>query len=224
MRFIWWNMQRLGRGTDTNRAFGMAAVLGLDTPEVSLLCELTTQCVDPLPLNYTYRAVTNGQLCYSVVAGTAAPNPPGIFTPGPATACYQQARFKGGDNFTRLTNRAPGLTVIAGVPVYFFHAPASKSRAKKAVSYLACFLNETHGNNPWILVGDLNIEPGDLEKAPVGINLADLIKEPDAPTFAVGLAGAKKYDYALSNIADLEVTVLNGSGYSDHEPILVTTG
>ncbi|GLV54046.1 hypothetical protein KDH_08950 [Dictyobacter sp. S3.2.2.5] len=144
------------------------------------------------------------------------------------TDTYKQAGFKGGNDFTNLADRALGFVGnVGGVDVFVLHAPSGGQKngpAAKAVSFLACSLNEEYGANPWLVVGDLNVEPFDLIQARVGINLVGLIKAPSDPTY-IGRKKDKKYDYVLSNVTsgvfvDRIRSSPRGHG-SDHYPIIV---
>lgn len=221
MRIMWWNTYRLGLNTEQARRVGIenSRKQWGTLPEVVIFCELTPTGTNPLPLSFNFRRPTGKQLCYGVANGDGTLPAPEAkrFEPGPATDCYKDAGYKGGNTFSNLINRAPGKIDVGGVPVYFLHAPAYASKAVKPLNYLACDLSARHGTDPWVLVGDFNIEPDQLRRRLSPANLADLIKEPDRATHRRG----RKLDYALSNMDTLVVTVGARHGLSDHNPILV---
>jgi hypothetical protein len=192
------------------------AIAGQCDYDIMLMCELTTPCTNPPALQYVYRKKNAHQLCYGIESGPLQINTQ-TYTPH-STPCYTQAKFKGGNDFTKLAQRAPGWFTFENITIYFFHAPANH-KAVKTIAYLACDLNHRHGADPWILVGDFNVEPDVLGKSNTGIVLGDLIRDPDRATHN----SDKKLDYALSNIRDLKVTTLDGNGFSDHHPILIET-
>lgn len=226
-KIVWWNTQRFGAGTDIARRNGLEAMSGQwNLPDLLLFCELTALSKFPQALNLTYRRQTNRQLCYGVVK-TADPQPNPVkflpvVTPAYRGAMYNQQAFRGGGDFRRLVNRAPGWMNFDGIAIYFFHAPAHRDAAARAVTFLVSSLVQTHGNNPWILVGDLNVEPETLREVE-NFNLGQFIREPNGPTYWTRGGRGKILDYALSNFP-LSVRVGQGGErlFSDHAPILLT--
>lgn len=221
MRIVWWNVQRLGATTDDARRLDLDASLGTFYPyDVVILCELTTRCEWPPSLHWNYRRRNTYQLCYGVVEGTGqVEGEPGQYDPA-LTPCYMSANYIGGNNFRLLVSRTPGLMRMVGspVPVYFFHAP-SGGGGGRALAYLACDLNARHGANPWLLIGDFNIDPVALAAQPTGVPLGPFITAPAVATHQSG----SKLDYVLSNnIPGLTLQVGNGNFASDHQPILVS--
>jgi hypothetical protein len=97
---------------------------------------------------------------------------------------------------------------------------------RSAISFAVCSLEAHHGSDPWILIGDLNIEPQMLydKSLDVDIDLEDLISAPDRPTYIGGIGGTpSKFDYAINNIG-ATVTVIRTSARfhgSDQLPILI---
>ncbi|MFC7545832.1 hypothetical protein [Plantactinospora sp. GCM10030261] len=219
MNIMWWNLQRLGATTQQVRTRPIELVHGTIPAHLYVFCELTPECVAPSPQQYVYRRRNGRQLCYGVI-GRNLQNPPCVrYTPAP-TACYSNAGFKGGNDFTNLADRAPGHTVLTdGTPLYYLHAPASTNTAIRAMTFMACDLIARHGAAPWLMVGDFNVEPDRLRaRAPQPIGR--LIKKTGLPTH-LG-RHPRELDYVLSNIRDVEITHWSGLGVSDHKPILVT--
>ncbi|HUC00492.1 MAG TPA: endonuclease/exonuclease/phosphatase family protein [Solirubrobacterales bacterium] len=225
MRIMWWNVKRLGLTTDTARKEGIQNFKKQwsQLPEVVILCELTPAGDYPKPLSYAVSKKTGRQLCYGVVSGDGlSPDPASeIFVPSGPTASYLQQKYKFGGSFRNLVKRTPGVLSVNQVPVYFFHAPARASKAVRPVGYLASYLDELHGTDPWVLLGDFNIEPDQLRTSRIGGAIAHLIKDPDRPTWH-SPTRSKKLDYAISNIPNLVVSVGLDRGFSDHNPILIS--
>ena len=115
-----------------------------------------------------------------------------------------------------------------------------RTRRKQAVAFLACHLNYTYKNKAWLVIGDLNVEPEDLVKVPVGIDLSGLILNTGEKTHIgklrrirkarggeVGLLQGRdtELDYALCNfknnarIARIRCSPRHHG--SDHYPIVV---
>lgn len=213
---MFWNTQRLSRGSQKARSLGIAGVVNRQNADLAIFCELTQQAKLPRPVNYTYRRRNARQLCYGFKKrgrGRVVTKP---YTPV-AADWYKQAGYKGGNDFTHLTSRAPGVTMVGETTVYFFHAPASNN-AVKCTAFLTCALNEQHRDKPWVLIGDLNVEPDKLRRDLQAAGLDGLVIEPDRATHRSG----KKFDYVVSNVPGLAVTVVDGGGFSDHDPITIT--
>jgi len=223
MQIMFWNVQRLGAATDDARIETIRSIYGrVAGMDYVFLCELTPGCDFPVPQNLTYRRKNSSQLCYGAInCETGQSIELEQITPYP-TDDFKQAQFKGGLRFSNFTNRAVGKIILDGVAVHVYHAPAS-GNAKKAVSYLACYLNEHYGRNPWILIGDLNITPEELSTIGVGIELDDLIIPPDAATH-ISRTRDTMLDYALGNFSARVQRVRCSSRYfvSDHYPIIIT--
>ncbi len=217
---LFWNLRHLAEGSDADRAFAIATVVKATGAELSLFCEVMHNCGRPKAQNINYREKNAHQLCYGALDADGVTDVPlEAFDPA-VTQDYKDAGFKGGSKFSNIVNRGVGMVKKKdGVHVYMIHAPADGD-AKKAVSFVACALNETYQDKPWLLIGDLNVEPKELAACKVGIELVDLIKDPGEPTHENG----KTLDYALSNIGSVRVKALRKSSRlhgSDHGPILV---
>jgi hypothetical protein len=215
-KILWWNVQRLGAATAEARKNGLSAMIGKVQSDMVLLCELVQTSTDPPALNLTYRKIATRQLCYGAIGADSKTPAVSKFKPT-WTVEYAAAGFKGGKDFGKLCSRAPGYVQLPdGVHLYFIHAPASSGGGARAVAFIACHLHAHHGDDPWLLVGDMNVEPTVLAAKHTGINLGDLIKPPNRATH-----GAKRLDYALSNMVNVTVVVEDGAMMSDHEPIVV---
>lgn len=217
MKILFWNTQRLGGKSDKDRISVLHGLVDGEKADVNLYCELTQQCDAPSPINLNYRTKNKYQLCYG--ARNAKGDMPITIANIEITDDYALAKYKGGKAFKKITSRCVGSVGTQGdVEVFFFHAPASHN-AIKAVSFAACSLNKRFGDEPWMLIGDLNVEPDELAKAKVGIDLSGLIKRSGRATHSKG----KELDYALTNITALTVkrvdVVLETAG-SDHYPIV----
>ena len=225
-RIAFWNVERLGAGTDEARAKGLELLTSYWQPNLLLTCELTTQCKIPLAQNLTYRKENTYQLCYG--AQTAAGDVVLTHvTPG-VTDDYKVCAFKGGNDFTQLADRALGYYKLtlggADVHVYVIHAPSGSG--VKAMAYIAAGVREHHaitGGN-WIVVGDFNVPPDELKKVAVP-KIADLIRNSGVAThYSRQHKTSSELDYALTNIADLKVRSMRHNRWqdlSDHSPILV---
>jgi hypothetical protein len=227
MKLLFWNVRHLGAGTDEDRKAALKTVFEGVDPDCALFCELTTTSTYPQYQNLTYRKENPHQLCYGALVpkgdGTLQDFIfPGIF-PAYATDAYKAAGFKGGNDFTQLSDRAiasMGQIGPAKVNAYVFHAPGGAGQ--KAVAFAACSLNDHHKAKPWILLGDLNVEPSKLLASGVGINLGDLVRPTAEPTY-LGKKRDKFYDYALSNFPVKVARLRKDPRFhgSDHYPIVI---
>lgn len=218
MKLAFWNMQRLGEN-DTKRTEAIATLVKHYAPNFIFLCELTGTHADG-------QANTTNPYTLRYLCLNSAGHPMNLTFASPdATEAWTQARFKGGTNFDNLAPR--GLAYIAindqdtgeRLFLYMIHGPASNN-AIKVASFVACYLDDLHGDNPWIVLGDHNVEPSKLAQAPVGIDMGGLIVAPDEPTHKRG----KVLDYAMTNIEDVAIVVMRRSqriSGSDHNPIIV---
>ncbi|XEC97421.1 hypothetical protein AB6A23_13190 [Paenibacillus tarimensis] len=210
---LFWNVQRLGAGTPVEFSTGVVRVANAQQADFEAYCELTQACVVMTPHNINYRKSNKAQICYGArqYANVALPLPQPIIAPIPTqlpvtriapdpapTAWYTAANYTGGNNFRLLCNRAPAdLGVIDGMQVYVLHAPANANKAERCVAYLACHLQNIHGANPWLLIGDLNVEPAQLAASPVTIpnGLGHYIVRTGQRTHQRN----RELDYALTN-------------------------
>lgn len=230
-KIFFWNVLRLGKGSDKDRAKAIKTVMKGVNANLYLFCELTRHCDFPAAQNLTYRKESDKQLCYGCL--DAASQPVGLDEVTPLTTdAYKQAGYKGGNNFMDMTDRAVGHAgKVAGVDIYVIHAKAKSSEAVKIMSFLACYLDDLHKAAPWLVIGDFNVIPEKLRNSRVGINVSDLMRytRVSEPTFigkpsALGRSvGRKRLDYALTNIADARVNRIRCSPRlhnSDHLPIV----
>ena len=240
MKIGFWNVERLSDGTDKDRKAAIKKVFRGISPDYALFCELTTQCKFPKPWPLTYRKQSSSLLCYGCLDKDLDDIVLEAYLPD-VTDDYRNANRKGGTDFRSLADRAVGhLGNVAGVEVFVIHAPAGSSSAQKAVAFLACHLNYTYKNKAWLVIGDLNVEPEDLVKVPVGIDLSGLILNTGEKTHIgklrrirkarrgeVGLLQGRdtELDYALCNfknnarIARIRCSPRHHG--SDHYPIVV---
>ena len=218
MRIAFWNMQRLGADSP-KREEAIRYLLMTVQPDYLLLCELTS--THPNGQSHNSNPYTLRYACFNAAGG----NVPLQFVQPTSTDDYKQAQFKGGNDFSKLSPRGLAHIVIVDndtniqLPIYAYHAPSSHN-AIKAVSFVGCALNEEHDDDPWIVIGDFNVEPQKLATAPVGIRMDDLILAPDTATHR----GGKTLDYALTNIEDSSIYTVRRSMRltgSDHNPVVV---
>lgn len=232
MRIVFWNIQRLGESTPEvrSKAFEYLWRNRLFNPPADyiFLCELLQGATFPTPQNLTYRKENPYQLCYGCLDVNFADVVLNTYTPA-STVAYQNVGFKDGNNFANLVDRALGFTLIKYgaqfLHTFVFHAPACKDSATKALFFLVCDLHEKlKGDIPWMVIGDLNVEPGDLVKLGLPFHLSDYIVAPAHPT-KIGKTRDKVYDYVLCNFkANVRVQTIVCSPRhlgSDHYPILV---
>ncbi|MGJ4748000.1 hypothetical protein ACQV5M_16700 [Leptospira sp. SA-E8] len=229
-RLLFWNVQRLGAGTDNVVRNGLIEIARRYRSDFNIFCELTPQCPYPKAINYAHVRNKDDQLCFGFMgsdlsdqAGLAEEYVPVI------TDEFRDAHFKGGANFRAFSSRGVvRLKNFGGLDVLAFHAPGGNGL--KAVSYVIASLNETYGRKPWLLVGDLNVEPKVLKESKISLQIADWIKPPDDITYrnkgSNGFWTGKEYDYAVANIAaPVTVTVTPDTRamekLSDHLPIIV---
>ena len=230
MKLLWWNTLRLSAESDDKKVNAIEATQG--EADFSFFGEVMESGGGDA---MNYRKSTGHQLGYTAYAGN---NVQQLQVYEPADQDMGASGFKGGSKFSGISDRKCAYKLCKGnagdIHVYIFHAPASSSGGAKAVAFLAVALNALHGGQPWVLIGDLNVEPEDLKKQcrALPIKIEDLIVEPPEATF-VGKVGStsapKKYDYALSNINRnaLNLRVLKRSprlGQSDHLPIVLEIG
>jgi hypothetical protein len=211
-RIGFWNVQRLGDGSPAEKRAKINELVEEYQPDYMFFCELTT--TDPLAQNLTYRKKKSEQLCYGCMQRDGTVVNLGIADMVP-TEEYEVASFKGGTSLSRLCNRAIGH-IPSGDPtafphLYVLHAPASND-AIKVLSYIACSLNEEHGTDAWLLIGDFNVEPIVLARSRVGIRMDDLIKSSGEHTHRNG----SELDYCLSNMEGVTVTRADRMSPSDH--------
>ncbi|MGJ4788452.1 endonuclease/exonuclease/phosphatase family protein [Leptospira koniambonensis] len=223
-KVFFWNLKRLGAATEDIIQDKIKARTEENTPDIVFLCELSTKATFPDPQNLTYRKESAYQLCYGCYKNSDKSK--GIlqkYTPI-ATDGYKSAGYKGGNDFTDLADRAVAYYgIVDKAHLYTFHAP-SRHDDVRAMAFLAASLNKLHSRAPWVLIGDFNIDPNLLAKAPVGINLADLILHTREATHERGGI----LDYVLTNIDKESIKLeVRGrftrelEGLTDHIPILV---
>ncbi len=226
-RLMFWNVERLGDGTDKARKDILQERISDLKPDLVILCELMQTCKYPTPINLTYRKENPHQLCYGVYDPATGKDYAGVKAYSPVDADvddYKGAGFKGGTNFKQLTDRAAAdIGVWNKIHLFAFHAPGGAGL--HSVSFLACDLNKI--KTPWMLIGDLNVEPDNLKKAKLGIVVSDLILDPGKVTH-MNPATKKDnvYDYALTNVQGVSIEVKSRFtrstlAISDHLPIIV---
>lgn len=234
MKLAWWNMYRVGAGSKEDR---VEAIMGtLEMLEVDLIfgCEILQNSDDPPPLHYVYRRVNKYQLCYTTIPGRLDVPDVEKFTPY-TTEEYKKYVFKGGNDFTSLCNRAPGhMTLPDRTEVIFFHGPASNDAIKTTLflthSLIKLWGMEPSGyRRPWILLGDLNVEPHELENVidevwqrdkQYGKKLKKLIVDPGTYTHCSPSGKYSTLDYALTNRGDVKAEVFDSHGWSDHQAVM----
>jgi hypothetical protein len=230
-KIFFWNVKRLGKGSDQARTTAIKTVIKGVSAERYLFCELTRQCGFPAPQNLTYRKEDDKQLCYGCLNAASQTVELDEITPL-VTDAYKKGGYKGGNNFRELTDRAVGHAGnVSGVEIYVIHAKARASEAEKVMTFLACYLDDLYKATPWLVIGDFNVIPEKLRRSQVGINVSDLLRytRVSEPTFIGKLSELgrsrvrKRLDYALTNIADARVSRIRCSPRlhnSDHFPIV----
>ncbi|HEX6095247.1 MAG TPA: hypothetical protein VF432_02900 [Thermoanaerobaculia bacterium] len=197
-KILFWNLRRLGLGTDDERKAAIQTVIKNTGAHYSFFCELTSAAAYPTP--FLSKGLNPHQLCYGCVDDKAASVDLKQGQPL-ATPEFEAANFKGGTNFAKLANRGLGMLPLGGgATIYIIHAPAANSAARKVMSYLACWADAHHGaHNPYYLIlGDFNIEPEDLEMTPADIDMTAHIVSTSEPTY-IGRNEDKFYDYVLTD-------------------------
>ncbi|HEV7426509.1 MAG TPA: hypothetical protein VGQ46_09085 [Thermoanaerobaculia bacterium] len=229
-KITFWNVYRLGGATDADRKKVIENVISNPkrNPDLAIYCELNSKLEDdelPEPQNCNYRKQSASQLCYGAVADGENVDMD-VDTPA-VTPGYKNAGYKGGNDFKQLCDRAvASLGVWGGASVFTIHAPSS-AKAERVMAFIGSSYNAHFKAQPWLIVGDFNVEPDKLAKAQVGINMADLIRRPahDIQTFRGKKSGKwKVYDYVLTNISSLTVNAYHSMHWdaaSDHSPIMV---
>lgn len=230
-RIAFWNLQRLGAGTDAARRRGLTTLATYWDPDLMLMCELTTRCVYPRARNLTYRRVGSRQLCYGALDDNDTDVRLTADLP-PLAPAYSAAGYRGGNNFKNLVNRALGraalMATLGNVRVFVIHAPAAAASAARAMAYVAAGIDQRYAGSglQWIVVGDFNVKPQVLGAQPlVGLNINNLISRPYTPThYYRPTRKFSEIDYALTNIRGLTVRSMRLTrwwGLSDHSPILL---
>lgn len=225
MKLVFWNVQRLGGGTPQARRQVIEDLVAKRVkPDYAIFCELLQNIDFPTPYNLTYRRENPRQLCYGCIDTNGNSYQLKSYTPS-ATDDYKKAGFKGGNDFKQLADRSVAyFAKVGGVDVYAIHAPAGKGSAQKAMSFVACDLNQSFVNKPWLLLGDFNVEPNILASSKVGIDLSSITAAPNEPT-KIGKRRDRTLDYVLCNfVGSVSVSRVRCSPRtvgSDHYPILV---
>lgn len=217
-----WNVKRLGQSTAAARATVLQTLASQwRDPDLSLYCELSTMCANPPAQNLTYRRENASQLCYGAVSAGVSINLDPVRLV--ASTVYRAAGFGGGNQFDQLADRALAhVGNHGGAEVYLIHAP-SGGRGLEVMSFVATSLAESYpADQPWLVVGDFNVTPEDLEAGPA--NVAAYIHRPNVPTFRSHSSGGwAEYDYALANF-NVDVRAMRSQYWreaTDHSPILV---
>ena len=117
------------------------------------------------------------------------------------------------------------VRTIAGVDVFVIHAPASMASGRKAMAYMAAYMQQRYAAaGQWIVVGDFNVGPGYLGSSGIP-GLAALIKRSGVATHRNRRSrNGTELDYALTNIPGLTVRAMRYTrwrNFSDHGPILL---
>jgi hypothetical protein len=221
-KIAFWNVQRLGAGTDDARKKVLTELATFWKPDLNLYCELTTGSTVPAAQNMTYRKESASQLCYGAVTGAGAHVGLTKYTPL-VDAGYKNAGYKGGNDFTQLADRAVAFAGnIGGADIYVIHAPAATGI--KAMAFIAASMNAHYGGTAWLVVGDFNVIPSVLGAAPVGIDVSSLVRNSGLPTkYYEATKKWSEYDYALANfpVAVKAMRATRWTDYSDHGPILL---
>jgi hypothetical protein len=201
---------------------------GYWNPDLFLTCELTRACDFPIPQNLTYRRENRRQLCYGALDNDDDIVALDKIYPT-STAAYAACAFKGGNDFTQLADRAPGEAdsgaIFPAVDIFVIHAPATMASGRKAMAYIAAYMQERYAaGGEWIVVGDFNVGPGYLTASGIP-GIGNLIKRSGVATHRSRRSrSGTELDYALTSIAGLTVRAMRYTRWrnlSDHGPILL---
>ncbi|HEX8001175.1 MAG TPA: hypothetical protein VF519_00605 [Mycobacteriales bacterium] len=234
MKLIAWNVQRWGATTSPGRVASIESVNKAESPDLVLYTELTSANQHLAAFNPTFRKRNSAQLCYGAVRqnggdvwfkrlDTVAPTP-----------AYWDCGYTVG-TFRNVLDRGPALVMRDGTEdfegyadwdgtrIVLLHAPASKA-AVRAVIFLTTWLESTDGD--YVLVGDLNAEPGAIKEVVSGTDATILQNR-----LRYALTGThergRRYDYVFARFEDTRRLTVRTAGSggtfaaSDHVPIVV---
>jgi len=247
MKFLFWNVQRLGSATPEKRGEIMQGVVAeafrVHNVDYALLCEVSGSTnLDGVSFRKQVSVVKRGtharaaQLGYASIDSdlnevTLEKYPLPKFT----KVFDQPSPRKGGNEFTKHSKRCVAYVLnVHGVNVYVYHANAS-SKAPFLVAWVAEALR-LEDDEDFLLIGDFNCEPPEVRT-----QLELLKRDPDAfefgedgPTHNAKTGLTKTYDYAIggrrvpSAVTKLDIsktiaqfTNTPAKDMSDHLPIIV---
>ncbi len=247
MKFLFWNVQRLGSSTPGSKERIIEQVLAeaitLHHVELAFLCEVTSSMtVGGVGINKQVHVIKRGTHAQAAQLGYASID---ADLNEVALEQYEMPKFKdtfgfaaprkGGNEFTRQSKRFVAFAgEHDGANLYVYHANASAKGAFLVAWVIEALRQEDDGD--FLLVGDLNSEPAavqtQLDQLGVDRSLFEFGDNGHTHNAKTGLT--KTYDYAIGGFGNVPVvTKLDISGaighysqnpaadMSDHLPIVV---
>jgi hypothetical protein len=248
MKFVFWNVQRLGSATPQARGEIMEAVLAdafeFHGAEYAILCEVSgSASLGVANVNKQVQVFRRGanaraaQLGYACIDAELNEVVLEQFKMPTFTDVFgNPTHRKGGNDFTRQSKRfvAHAGTYDGDVELYVYHANASAKGAFLVAWVAEALRLEDNGN--FLLVGDLNSEPGAVrtQMQLLGTDPDEFEFGEDGPTHNAKTGLNKTYDYAIGGMGivpvvtrlDITGTIAHftddpNANMSDHLPIVV---
>lgn len=247
MKFLFWNVQRLGSATPKKRGEMMEGVLAeafhFHHADYALLCEVSgSTSLGGVSISKQVAVFKRGtharaaQLGYASIDSDLNEVTLERFPLPKFTDVFGRPTWrKGGNEFTKHSKRVVAHAGnFNGVNVYVYHANAS-SKAPFLVAWVAEALR-LEDDEDFLLIGDLNCEPPAVRTQLQLLGCDPDIFEfgDDGPTYNAKTGLTKTYDYAIGGLGvpsvvtklDISRTIAHftdtpAEDMSDHLPIIV---
>ncbi len=247
MKFLFWNVQRLGSGTAVSKEAIIEQVLAeaiqLHNVDLAFLCEVTsTMTVGGVGINKQISVFKRGARATAAQLGYASIDSDlneVVLQKFEIPQFHETFGFsaprKGGNEFTKQSKRFVAFGgQYEGINVYIYHANASAKGAFLVAWVIEALRQEDDGE--FVLMGDLNSQPTAVRTQ---LDLLDIDRDlfefgHDGPTHNAKTGLTKTYDYAIGGfglvpvVTKLEITTAiahystnPAADMSDHLPIVV---